>query len=161
MRFGQVLRPEGWSLLALVAFHVTHYLSVAVWVGTMFFNLIVGFPLMKKRADTVRAHVDMMAAQGVRAAPWLYLLVTSTLASGWLIALVAPPSATFLMVKHALFFGMLACHLYGTLVMWPKIIFSLDSEVPALFRRYKLLMIGSTALGVLAISSSYYWVLAN
>jgi hypothetical protein len=52
---------------------------------------------------------------------------------------------------------MFACHLYGTLVLWPKIIFSADDEALGLFWRYKLSMIGSTTLGVVAITASYYW----
>lgn len=152
------MRLEGWSAIAFVSFHVIHYLCVAVWVGTMFFNLLVGFPLIWKRAGgNMRHYTEAMAAQGVSAAPWLYFLVTFTLLSGWLILWMTPSPMTFVAIKHALFAGMVACHIYGTIVLWPRIIFSVDSEVPALFGRYKALMIASTALGVAAIAMSYYW----
>ena len=56
-------RIEGWPAIALIAFHVTHYLCVAVWIGAMFFNLIVGFPLMWKRSNSIDRYREAMAAQ--------------------------------------------------------------------------------------------------
>ncbi len=150
-------RFEGWPAIFLIAFHVTHYLCVAVWVGAMFFNLIVGFPLMWKRSKASITTGNRWRPRECRRHPGSAFLVMATFVSGWLINSMTPPPKAFLLIKHGLFAGMFACHLMERSHLWPKIIFSADDEALGLFWRYKLSMIGSTTFGVVAITASYYW----
>lgn len=150
-----------WQQAAVLVLHMTHYLSVAVWVGVMLFNLIVNFPALRERAATPVEFASAMAAQARRAGPWLYALVALTLASGLLLHAVDPGTgarmpAMVSWLKGACIGLMLALHLYGSLRLWPQIHFALDSERPGLLLRYQLAMVGSSALGLAAIGASYW-----
>jgi len=150
---------SGRQLLQLALF-VTHFLSIAVWVGVMLFNLIVNFPAVRSRARTPAEFAAAMAAQGMRAGPWLYALIALTALSGWGLHILRPASVyplaqPILACKVAALALMLAIHLYGTFRLWPRIYFALDHEQPALFKRYQIAMAASAALGIIAITLSY------
>ena len=150
-----------WQQAAVLLLHVTHYLSVAVWVGVMLFNLIVNFPALRERAATPVEFASAMAAQARRAGPWLYALVVLTLGSGLLLHAIDPGTAVRMpaavtWLKGGCIAAMLAVHLYGSLRLWPQIHFALDSERPALLLRYQLAMVASSALGLAAIIASYW-----
>jgi uncharacterized membrane protein len=150
----------GAKQILIVLLFVTHYLSIAVWVGVMLFNLIVNFPAVRSRTKTQCEFAAAMSAQGTRAAPWLYTLIALTALSGGLLTVLREAPATpishhLLVAKVTSLVLMLALHLYGTLRIWPYIHFALDHELPALFFKYQMAMTGSTILGILAITMSY------
>lgn len=149
---------ELWKNIGVVVLYTTHFLSIAVWVGVMLFNLIVNFPAIRARTRTPMAYVDAMSAQGRRAGPWLYLLVLLTLASGWALSLMGAPSAPFgpvVLVKNGLLALMLALHAWASLRLWPAIHFGLESEWPRLFLRYQLSIVLSSTFGIAAILLSF------
>ena len=146
--------------LLLLALYVTHYLSIAVWVGVMLFNLIVNFPAMRSRANTPGEFTAAMAAQAQRAGPWLYALVVLTFGSGlilqWIGTAPAPALPTALVtVKVACLALMLLLHLYGTFRLWPQIYFALDTERGALLVQYQVAMVLSAAFGIVAVVASF------
>lgn len=157
------------QLLALTGARAAHYLAVAVWLGVMLFNLIIGFPMLRARATNYREYVGWLGQQGTRAAPWLYLLIALTAISGWVMLLLTPDSAAsdtlgvsasaFLVAKHALLVVMLAAHLYATLRIWPRLFFALESEMPKLTLRYSVTIGVSATMGILAVLLSSYWTI--
>lgn len=152
---------ELWKQLGVVVLYTTHFLSIAVWVGTMLFNLIVNFPAIRARARTPLAYVDAMSAQGRRAGPWLYLLVLLTLASGWGLSFIgaagaqAAPFGPVALVKNGLLVLMLAVHAWASMRLWPAIHFGLESEWPRLFMRYQASIVLSSICGIAAIVLSF------
>jgi uncharacterized membrane protein len=142
--------------------YVTHYLSIAVWVGVMLFNLIVNFPAIRDRARSANEFAGAMGAQARRAGPWLYALVVLTFGSGWLLQLLVPQQGgaglpdSVVVIKIACIAAMLAFHLYGTMRLWPQIYFALDEERAPLLLRYQLAMVASATLGIVAILVSYW-----
>ena len=125
----------------------------------MFFNLIVGFPLMWKRSNSIDRYREAMAAQGMTNCATVISPCHVHICFGLVDLLddaVADVADGVSSDRHGLWAGMLF-HLDGTLALWPKIIFSADEEALGLFWRYKLSMIGSTTFGVVAITASYYW----
>jgi uncharacterized membrane protein len=153
---------ELWRNLAVVGLWVIHYLSTAVWVGVMLFNLIVNFPALSDRAKNPSDYAAAMFAQGKRAGPWLYIIIFLTLTSGWALSLTqstifAEGFLSFVLVKNIFLFLMVTLHLWGSFSLWPRIYFALDEERPKLFLRYQWAMAMSGTLGIFVISFTYTW----
>jgi uncharacterized membrane protein len=153
---------ELWKNLGVVVLYTTHFLSIAVWVGVMLFNLIVNFPAIRARTRSPMAYVDAMSAQSRRAGPWLYALVVLTLASGWGLSILgaastpaAAPFGPVALVKNALLVLMLALHVWASVRLWPAIHFGLESEWPRLFLRYQASIVLSSVFGIAAIMLSF------
>lgn len=134
---------------------LTHVIAMLSWIGAMYFNLTLLFPMYKAQGGT--RYADLMQSQGTRAAPLLYLLIALTLASG--AGLVVQDSAAALLplqaAKGALLLLMLACHLYGSLVLWPRVFLALEREKPAIFLTYRVSMFISASAGTCAIVLTY------
>lgn len=144
----------------LLTLYMTHYLSIAVWVGVMLFNLIVNFPAMRSRASSTGEFATAMAAQAQRAGPWLYALVVLTFGSGvalqWMAGTTGAPLPVYAVaVKTTSLVLMLLLHLYGTFRLWPQIYFALDSERGPLLFQYQIAMVLSSLFGIVAIAASY------
>lgn len=148
---------------ALVLAHVIHITSVCVWIGVMFFNLIIGFPMFKARSHNTEEYCQWLSEQGTRAAPWLYLLIGLTFFSGWALYYLSPsmpegPIKTsfksYFLMQNAQLFAMFCCHWYATRSIWPRIFFATDSELPALILKYQASILASTAIGMTAILSA-------
>ncbi len=139
-----------WQIIVLV-----HVFSMLSWLGAMYFNLVLLFPMYRSRAGN--GYAELMQAQGTRAAPLLYALIFLTMVSGTALALHQGINlnSTSFMLKMGTWVGMLAMHLYGSFVIWPRVFFALDSEKGALFFRYKISMLISATLGSCAVIFSY------
>lgn len=144
--------------------YTAHFLCLTTWIGVMFFNLIIQFPMLRQRANNNTELAQWMGQQATRAAPWLYLLIAGTLASGWLIFFLkggnvynwSQNSALAMMAsKHGLIFAMLCSHLFASLKIWPKIIFAIDNEIIKLVNQYTVTIVISTVLGVLTVFLSF------
>lgn len=149
--------------LGLVALLLTHTLSLAVWIGAMLFNLIVNFPVLRSRAQSVGELTSAMGTQARRAAPWLYALMTLVVLSGlglqWSLpaaASAAPIGGATLGAKWAAIGLMALLHAWGSWSLWPRIYFALDCERPALFMKYQVAMAASAALGIAASGASFW-----
>jgi uncharacterized membrane protein len=134
---------------------LTHVFAMLSWIGAMYFNLTLLFPMYQAQGGT--RYADLMQAQGNRAAPLLYTLIVLTMASGIGLALTgsAAPLAPLQVAKGALLLLMLACHLYGSLVLWPRVFLALDQEKPAIFFAYRVSMFISATAGTFAIVLTY------
>ncbi|WP_432719544.1 hypothetical protein R0381_000322 [Jeongeupia wiesaeckerbachi] len=141
-----------YKLLILV-----HVIAMMSWVGAMYFNLTLLFPMYKSQGGN--RYADLMQAQGTRAAPLLYLLIVLTLVSGGCLAMLGNASLAQpqTLAKLVCLLLMLGCHLYGSLVLWPRVFFALDSEKEGLFFAYRLSMFVSASAGTAAIIASYLW----
>jgi uncharacterized membrane protein len=139
-----------YDLLVLV-----HVFAMLSWIGAMYFNLTLLFPMYQAQGES--GYAALMQAQGTRAAPLLYLLIVTTLASGAALALMAggSPVAPLTLAKSACLLVMVACHLYGSFRLWPRVFFALDAEKPALFLAYRVSMFVSASAGTLAIILTY------
>lgn len=129
-----------------------HVISMMSWVGAMYFNLVLLFPMYRSRGAA--EYCELMMEQGTRAVKLLYLLVALTLLSGvalaWLThAWVKAP--VWLAVKGGLWLLMLATHLVGTMRIWPKVFFALPAEINPLLFRYRCWMALSAGAGTVAI----------
>jgi putative copper export protein len=149
-----------WQQLGLIALYTTHYLSIAVWVGVMLFNLIVNFPAIRSRTRTPSDYVAAMSAQSKRAGPWLYILIALTLLSGWALATIHGGATSgrygdAMLAKSALLALMLAFHLWGSFGLWPKIHFAVETEWPKLMLQYQLSIAFSSVFGIAAILLTY------
>ncbi|MBM3117040.1 hypothetical protein [Jeongeupia naejangsanensis] len=136
---------------------LVHVIAMMSWIGAMYFNLTLLFPMYKSQGGN--RYADLMQAQGTRAAPLLYLLIVLTLMSGIGLALLGsqPFFAPEAISKTIGLLLMAGCHLYGSLVLWPRVFFALDSEKESLFSVYRLSMFISASLGTGAIVASYLW----
>ena len=148
------------SRLAVVLLLTTHALALAVWIGVMLFNLIVGFPAQRAGARNVAELTRSMGSQAGRAAPWLYVLIALTALSGLGLQGLLPQSAVsrsagIVAAKWAVLVVMALLHGWGSWRQWPRIYFALDSERPALFRQYRLAMTASATLGIAAMVLSF------
>lgn len=134
---------------------LVHVIAMLSWLGAMYFNLVLLFPMYQSRGDT--AYAELMQAQGTRAAPLLYLLITFTLISGaglvWQNEIGM--SNTWTQIKFTCLVLMLISHLYGSLVIWPHVFFALDREKNRLFFIYKISMLCSASAGTIAVVLSY------
>lgn len=138
-----------------VALIVIHVLCTSSWLGAMAFNLVLLFPMYRARPGGEGA--ELMQSQGTRAAPLLYLLIAGTAASGVALAVLSPCplDAGTQATKLACLVLMLACHLWGSLVVWPRVFLALDAEKGRLFAVYQLSMLLSAAAGTVALVATY------
>src|SRR5437016_13781809 len=65
---------------------LVHVFSMLSWLGAMYFNLTLLFPMYKSRPRN--SYAELMQEQGTRAAPLLYLLIFLTASSGLAIVLL-------------------------------------------------------------------------
>jgi uncharacterized membrane protein len=139
-----------YDLLVLV-----HVIAMLSWIGAMYFNLTLLFPMYKAQGGT--RYAELMQAQGTRAAPLLYLLIALTFGSGLALSFSGPvvPISPLALAKGGCLLVMLTCHLYGSLVLWPRVFFALDSEKASLFFVYRVSMFVSASAGTVAIVLTY------
>ena len=141
--------------LGITAFQLVlaiHVISMMSWVGAMYFNLVLLFPMYRSRGPT--EYSELMMEQGTRAVHLLYLLVALTLLSGVALTWITHAWVTaplWLAVKGSLWLLMLATHLVGTLRIWPKVFFALPAEINSLLFRYRCWMALSAGAGTIAI----------
>jgi hypothetical protein len=138
------------SLLVLI-----HVISMLSWLGAMYFNLTLLFPMYRSRPQALYA--ELMQEQGARAAPLLYLLIFATALSGVALAVLdrTPLDSAFLMGEALCWAVMLCCHLYGSLSIWPRVFLALSEEKGRLFFIYKISMFTSAAAGTAAVAFAY------
>lgn len=148
----------------LILAYTAHSICIIVWVGTMIFNLIIQFPMNRKRATSSFHYAELMAEQGVNAVKWLLLLFILTFFSGWAIFLLkegadlfSAENILFLLVKHSAFVVMLISHSVASMNIWPKVFFALDEEIHPLLFKYEMTILSSLTFGILAIVFSFYW----
>lgn len=130
----------------------THVFAVISWVGAMYFNLTLLFPMYRSRGQS--EYAELMMDQGTRAYGLLYTLVALTAVSGAVLAFMSnawSKSPGWLLLKAGLWGLMLMTHLIGTLRIWPRVFFALPSETDGLFFRYRVWMAVSAAAGSLAV----------
>ena len=134
---------------------LVHVFSMLSWLGAMYFNLTLLFPMYKSRPRN--GYAELMQEQGTRAAPLLYLLIFLTASSGLAIVLPGgiPLGAPWIMGKIGCWLVMLGCHLYGSFSIWPRVFLALDGERQNLFFTYKLTMLVSAAAGTIAVVLGY------
>lgn len=134
---------------------LVHVFAMLSWLGAMYFNLVLLFPMYQSRSGN--GYAEMMQAQGTRAAPLLYALIVLTLSSGLGLAWQSgfDTSHALMQWKFACLILMLSCHLYGSLVIWPRVFFALDREKQQLFFTYKISMLISATAGTIAVVLTY------
>ncbi|MBC3873438.1 hypothetical protein [Undibacterium flavidum] len=134
---------------------LVHVFAMLSWLGAMYFNLVLLFPMYQSRGGN--GYAELMQTQGTRAAPLLYLLIAFTMSSGLGLAWQSGIGIDnhWAQIKFACLVLMLACHLYGSLVIWPRVFFALDREKPRLFFIYKISMLCSASAGTIAVVLSY------
>lgn len=134
---------------------LVHVFAMLSWLGAMYFNLVLLFPMYQSRDGN--GYAELMQAQGARAAPLLYLLIAFTMISGLALTWQSGIAIDnhWARLKFACLTLMLACHLYGSLVIWPRVFFALDREKPRLFFIYKISMLCSASAGTIAVVLSY------
>lgn len=134
---------------------LVHVFAMLSWLGAMYFNLVLLFPMYQSRGGS--NYAELMQAQGTRAAPLLYLLIALTMASGLGLAWQGgiENGHPWTIVKFTCLIVMLACHLYGSFVIWPQVFFALDHEKNRLFFIYKISMLCSASAGTIAVLLSY------
>ena len=134
---------------------LVHVFAMLSWLGAMYFNLVLLFPMYQSRGD--KGYAELMQTQGTRAAPLLYLLIAFTMISGLSLAWQNGLSLnnTWAQIKLTCLILMLVSHLYGSLVIWPRVFFALDSEKNRLFFIYKISMLFSASAGTIAVVLSY------
>ena len=143
----------------MITFHdllvLIHVFSMLSWVGAMYFNLTLLFPMYQAQGGT--RYADLMQAQGTRAAPLLYTLIALTMVSGFGLVFTGgeAPLSPLAVAKASLLLLMLACHLYGSLFLWPRVFFALDREKAAIFFAYRVSMFISATAGTCAIVLTY------
>ena len=127
------MSTHGWLFPALSAAHI---IAVISWLGAMYFNLVLLFPMY--RGEGPDAYLRLMQAQGTRAGRPLYLFIALTAGTGILLSMQELgdyPMKSWVWTKIGLWAGMLALHLYGTVSLWPRIHLSLPSEAVSLFNK--------------------------
>ena len=134
---------------------LVHVFAMLSWLGAMYFNLVLLFPMYQSRGGN--GYAELMQSQGTRAAPLLYLLIALTTISGLGLAWQSGMEINhhWAQLKFFCLILMLACHLYGSLVIWPRVFFALDHEKPRLFFIYKISMLCSASAGTIAVVLSY------
>lgn len=139
-----------YDLLVLI-----HVFAIISWLGAMYFNLTLIFPMYKSHQGTTYA--ELMQEQGTRAAPLLYALIILTVVSGiWLANIAGQQLVSYWMLgKLGCLLLMVACHLYGSFVLWPRVFLALPQERDNLFYIYKLSMLVSATAGSIAVVLTY------
>ena len=134
---------------------LTHVFAMLSWLGAMYFNLVLLFPMYKSRGS--EGYAELMQAQGTRAAPLLYALIFLTIASGFGLYLQTGQALAnrWLVGQVSCVMLMLACHLYGSFVIWPRVFFALNEEREQLFFTYKISMLISATAGTVAVLLTY------
>ncbi len=139
-----------------------HVFAVISWLGAMYFNLVLIFPGYRRATDTIDAEKHLYQVQGTRAGYWLYAFIGITATTGLLLVLTNPGASLLdgkYLIKASLLALMAGCHLVGTYLIWPRIMFALGDEARAPLNAYKLTMLVSGALGSLLVVLTYYWML--
>jgi len=138
------------NLLVLV-----HVFAMLSWLGAMYFNLTLLFPMYQSRPE--KGYAELMQEQGTRAAPLLYLLIFTTGVSGIALLLVnrTPLNSVWVISQIACWVVMLACHLYGSFSIWPRVFLALHKEKKQLFSIYKISMFTSATAGTVAVVLGY------
>jgi len=138
------------NLLVLV-----HVFAMLSWLGAMYFNLTLLFPMYRSRPG--KGYADLMQEQGSRAAPLLYLLIFATGLSGMALLAIdhTPLNSVWAISKIACWGLMLACHLYGSFSIWPRVFLALNEEKNQLFFTYKMSMFTSATAGTVAVLLGY------
>ncbi|MSQ94772.1 MAG: hypothetical protein EXR98_09475 [Gemmataceae bacterium] len=145
--------------VALMALHV---LAGAAWFGSMFYSIFVLYPRLCRFFDDIGererfvlvlshgARLHMIAAMTLVALSGLGLLLMprDRMTAAWLI-LVGVKAA--LLITSVVFFWRISWH------WWPARLFALETELPAIHRRFRiagacmLVLVGlNAALGVIA-----------
>lgn len=154
-----------WIQLTLM---LSHVFAVISWLGAMYFNLVLIFPGYRRATDSIDAEKHLYQVQGTRAGYWLYAFIGITAVTGLLMVATRSGSASWqdpslldqrYLIKTLLLVLMAGCHLVGSYVIWPRIMFALGDEARAPLNAYKLTMLVSATLGSLLVVLSYYWML--
>ena len=134
--------------------YIVHFLSLCTWIGAMFFNLVLQFPLLKSRSKTISEYAKWMGQQATLAAKWLYLCVVLTLSSGLLLAYYNDMPSDYVIVKIIFFACMLSLHLFSSFYLWPRIFLSTENELKKLFFLYRgsIWLSSTTAIGLVGFS---------
>ncbi|HEY0640678.1 MAG TPA: hypothetical protein VGD67_23865 [Pseudonocardiaceae bacterium] len=128
-------------LRALLA--IVHVGTGAVWLGAMAYSLVVVQPRAERLLGTDR--YEEFAATVAAGARWKVLAMAGALAASGL-GLVAvrlveaadtrPAWVALVLVKGALLLAVVAVFWYVSWRLWPRRLFALDEELPAVKRRF-------------------------
>ncbi|MEM3085514.1 MAG: hypothetical protein QXO51_00685 [Halobacteria archaeon] len=116
-----------------------HLLAAVAWVGGLTFNLFVALPAARQIHGPGREFHRFLGTEGARIARALPPLMALLLATGAALLALSPPVGTdpvLNIAKVALFGMMVALYLRGARSIWPRMVFALDGELPALQERY-------------------------
>jgi len=151
--------------VVLLALYLCHVFALISWLGAMYFNLVLIFPGYRRASSNIDEEKRLYQVQGTRAGYWLYAFIAITAVSGVLLVVyqygAAALATPIYLVKLGLLVLMLACHLVGSWIIWPKIMFALGQEARAPLNAYKLSMLVSATAGSFLIALSYYWTLQS
>jgi hypothetical protein len=109
----------------LAALVYLHLLSLTLWFGGLFGYVAIVWPAILSEADGALPR-DLLVRIAVRTAPWIYLAMSSAVLSFlgiWAIGRV-PAAAAWMASYGVLLAGLIANNVYGTVVAWPRIMFS-------------------------------------
>jgi hypothetical protein len=113
--------------LGLAVLVYVHLLSLTLWFGGLFGYVAIVWPAILTEADGALPR-DLLVRIAVRTAPWLYLGMSIAVLSFlgiWALGRV-PTAAVWMAGYGVLLAALVANNVYGTLVAWPRIMFSPD-----------------------------------
>jgi hypothetical protein len=135
--------------MALAALGYVHLLSLTLWFGGLFGYVAVVWPAIEIEADGAFPR-DLLVRIAVRTAPWIYLGMSSAVLSFlgiWATGTV--PAATVWMAAYGvLLAGLVANNVYGTLVAWPRIMFSPERVARRTWLVFRVRMTVSLVVGL-------------
>jgi uncharacterized membrane protein len=111
--------------LGLAVLIYLHLLSLTLWFGGLFGYVAIVWPAILSEADGAFPR-DLLVRIAVRTAPWIYMGMSSaflSFAGIWLMGGVSAP-ALWMATYGVLLAALVANNVYGTLVAWPRIMFS-------------------------------------
>ena len=137
---------ENFGLAALIYLHL---LSLTLWFGGLFGYVAIVWPAILREAGGSFPR-DLLVGIAVRTAPWIYLGMSSALLSFlgiWLLGGV-PASAVWMAGYGMLLAALVANNVYGTLVAWPRIMFSPETIAMQEWFWFRVRMTISLVLGL-------------
>jgi hypothetical protein len=137
---------ESPGLAALIYFHL---LSLTLWFGGLFGYVAIVWPAILSEAGGAFPR-DLLVRIAVRTAPWIYLAMSSALLSFlgiW--AMGGVPAAVVWKAGYGVMLAALvANNVYGTLVAWPRIMFSPENVARREWFWFRLRMTASLVVGL-------------
>jgi hypothetical protein len=137
---------ESLGLAALIYFHL---LSLTLWFGGLFGYVAIVWPAILSEAGSAFPR-DLLVRIAVRTAPWIYLGMSSALLSFLAISAMGgvPAPVVWKASYGVILAALVANNVYGTLVAWPRIMFSPENVARREWFWFRLRMTGSLVVGL-------------